>query len=400
MRIKSEIVLRVTCCCAFALGLAACAATSRNIVPLQFEDEVVVAGVRGSSIRFWGDEMPPNSDELVRKRWAQVRTAQTQRVTGGARPTVVMLAISGGGSDGAFGAGLLNGWTARGDRPKFDLVTGISTGALIAPFAFLGPKYDPALKHVFTTSHTNDIATLHAVRGLLGGSSLASNAPLAKIIASYVNEDFLREVAAEHAKGRRLFIGTTNLDAQRPVIWNMGEIASSGSPEALNLFRKVLLSSAAIPGLFPPGMIKVAANGNVYDEMHVDGGTTRQAFLLPPQFNAKRVDSHIGLKPVRRAYIIRNGYVTPERAAVKARTLSIGARSVSTLIKEQGIGDLYELYEFARINGITYNLAYIPKSFNVTSTEGFDPRYMAALYNQGFKLGRARAWKKKPPYLE
>jgi hypothetical protein len=313
---------------------------------------------------------------------------------------VTYLAVSGGGSDGAFGAGLLNGWTARGDRPKFDLVTGISTGALTAPFAFLGPKYDPALKHVFTTSTTNDIAIAQPVRGLLGGSSLASNAPLAKIIASYVNEDFLREVAAEHAKGRRLFIGTTNLDAQRSVVWNMGKIASSGSPEALNLFRKILLSSAAIPGLFPPGMIKVAANGNMYDEMHVDGGTTRQAFLLPPQFNAKRVDSHIGLKPVRRAYIIRNGYVTPERAAVKVRTLSIGARSVSTLIKEQGIGDLYELYEFARSNRISYNLAYIPKSFNVTSTEGFDPKYMTALYNQGFELGRARAWKKKPPYLQ
>ncbi len=383
---------RVALCLALVLGLTACAGVSRNIVPTSFEDEVVVAGIRGSTIRYWGDEIPPNADTLVRKRWAQVRGSQRQRVT--------YLAISAGGSDGAFGAGLLNGWTARGDRPKFDLVTGVSTGALTAPFAFLGPKYDPALKHVFTTSHTNDIAIVQPVRGLLGGSSLASNAPLAKLIAHYVTEEFLREIAAEHRKGRRLWIGTTNLDAQRAVVWNMGEIASSGSPHALDLFRKILLSSAAIPGVFPPGMIKVAANGSVYDEMHVDGGTARQVFLLPPHFNAKQVDSHIGVKPVRRAYIIRNGRVTPEKEAVKARTLSIGARSVSTLMKEQGIGDLYELYEFARVNGIDYNLAYIPESFNVTSAGGFDPTYMTALYNQGFKLGRSRAWKKKPPSFE
>jgi len=385
-------VQRVALCLALVLGLTACAGVSRNIVPTSLEDEVVVAGIRGSTIRYWGDEIPPNADTLVRKRWAQVRGSQRQRVT--------YLAISAGGSDGAFGAGLLNGWTARGDRPKFDLVTGVSTGALTAPFAFLGPKYDPALKHVFTTSHTNDIAIVQPVRGLLGGASLASNAPLAKLIAHYVTEEFLREIAAEHRKGRRLWIGTTNLDAQRAVVWNMGEIASSGSPHALDLFRKILLSSAAIPGVFPPGMIKVAANGSVYDEMHVDGGTARQVFLLPPHFNAKRVDSHIGVKPVRRAYIIRNGRVTPEKEAVKISTLSIGPRSISTLMKEQSIGDLYELYEFARVNGIDYNLAYIPESFNVTSAGGFDPTYMTALYNEGFRLGRSRAWKKKPPSFE
>ena len=383
---------RVVLCLALVLGLTSCAGVSRNIVPTSLQDEVVVAGIRGSTIRYWGDEMPPNADALIRERWSQVRGAQRRRVT--------YLAISAGGSDGAFGAGLLNGWTARGDRPKFDLVTGVSTGALTAPFAFLGPKYDPALKHVFTTSQTNNIAIIQPVRGLLGGSSLASNAPLAKLIAHYVTEEFLREVAAEHRKGRRLWVGTTNLDSQRAVVWNMGEVASSGSPQALDLFRKILLSSAAIPGVFPPGMIKVAANGNVYDEMHVDGGTARQVFMLPPHFSAKQVDSRIGVKPVRRAYIIRNGRVTPEKQAVKVSALSIGPRSISTLMKEQGIGDLYELYELCRVNGINYNLAYIPGSFNATSAGGFDPTYMTALYNEGFRIGRSGAWKKKPPSFE
>ncbi|HET7211618.1 MAG TPA: patatin family protein, partial [Methyloceanibacter sp.] len=162
--------------------------------------------------------------------------------------------------------------------------------------------------------------------------SLASNAPLAKIVAFYVNDAFLQEVAEEHRKGRRLLIGTTNLDAERPVVWDMGQIAVSGRPEALELFRKVLLASAAIPAVFPPGFVKVAADGAVY-EMHVDGGATREVFLIPTQFMAKKADGTLGINPVRRAYIIRNGRVAPEYKAVKAKTLSIAGRAVSSLIK-------------------------------------------------------------------
>jgi predicted acylesterase/phospholipase RssA len=288
-------------------------------------------------------------------------------LAGGRRPNINFLAISGGGSDGAFGAGLIGGWTASGKRPDFDVVTGVSTGALTAPFAFLGPKYDVAMKHVYTQTSTKDVALMRPVRGLLGGDSLASNAPLAKVIAHYVDENFMQEVAAEHNKGRRLLIGTTNLDAERPVVWDMGEIASSGHPESLQLFRTVLLASAAIPAVFPPGFVKVAANGAVYDEMHVDGGATRQVFLMPTQFMAKPIDHSIGLNPVRHAYIIRNGRVTPSYKPVTDKTLSIAGRAVSSLIKSQGVGDLYELYEFTKRNGIEYKLAYIPGDFAGTS---------------------------------
>ncbi len=230
-------------------------------MPSALEGGAQVVGMGPAPIRYWGDQLPPNADAIVKVKWEQVRASRPEMLARGRRPVVNFLALSGGGSDGAFSAGVLGGWTAFGTRPEFDVVTGVSTGALTAPFAFLGPKYDAALKDVFTTSDTQDIAIMRPVRGLIGGDSLASNAPLAKVVAHYVTPKFLAEVAAEHRKGRRLLIGTTNLDAERPVIWDMGAIASSGSAEALELFRTVLLSSAAIPAVFPPGFIKVAADG-------------------------------------------------------------------------------------------------------------------------------------------
>jgi hypothetical protein len=382
-----------------AVVLTGCAAAiARNPVPPTLQGQAEVVGMGEAPIRFWGDQLPPNADALVKEKWAQVRASRPELLAKGRRPVVNFLALSGGGSDGAFGAGILGGWTASGKRPEFDVVTGVSTGALTAPFAFLGPRYDAALKDVFTQSDTRDIAIARPVRGLLIGDSLASNAPLAKVVAHYVTDEFLQEVAAEHRKGRRLLIGTTNLDAERPVIWDMGEIASSGRPEALQLFRTVLLASAAIPAVFPPGFVKVAADGNVYEEMHVDGGATREVFLVPTQFMAKSVDARLGINPIRRAYIIRNGHIAPEFKAVKARTLSIAGRAVSSLIKTQGVGDLYELYVFAKRNGIDYNLAYIPGDFLDTSTAAFDPVYMTKLYDLGYKMAEAGyPWKKVPP---
>jgi len=256
------------------------------------------------------------------------------------------------------------------------------------------------LKQVYTTYSTDQLVKKQPIRGLLGGEGLASNAPLAQVIASYVDADFLQQVAHEHARGRRLLIGTTNLDAQRPVIWDMGKIASSGDPRALELFRNVLLASAAIPGVFPPVYIDVQAEGQIREEMHVDGGTTNQVFLLPTQIRSGAMDAKLGINPVRHLYIIRNGRVAPEFKAVKASTLAIAGRSISTLIKTQGIGDLYQMYEFARQNGIDYNVAYIPGDFPDTSTEAFDPRYMSNLFDLGYKLGKSGTeWKRTPPRL-
>ncbi len=391
---------RVLVCLGLGAALAGCGGGMRSPVPEVYENNAHVADMGPEMIRFWGDELPPHADAYVKKVWAQKRASRSGSYTKDGRPVVNYLAISGGGSDGAYGAGLIGGWTASGKRPKFDVVTGVSTGALTAPFAFLGPKYDKAMKHVYTQTSTKDVAILRPVRGLIGGDALASNAPLAKVIAHYVNDDFLREVAAEHGKGRRLLIGTTNLDAERPVVWDMGEIAASGSPGSLQLFRDVLLASAAIPAVFPPAYVKVAANGAVHDEMHVDGGATRQVFLMPTQFMSKVFDPRSGVKPVRRAYIIRNGRVTPSYKPVKSKTLAIAGRAVSSLIKAQGVGDLYELYEFSQVNNIDYNLAYIPGDFPDTSTSAFDEAYMNRLYELGYQQGgQGYRWHKKPPRL-
>jgi hypothetical protein len=381
-----------------AMLAVGCASLPRDPVPPAYADKALV--LEGTQVRYWGDRALPNVDGLAAEWWAQVKATRPYLLKKGTRPQISFLAVSGGGSDGAFGAGLLVGWTARGNRPAFDIVTGISTGALTAPFAFLGPKYDPALKAVYTTYSTDQLVTKQPIRGLLGGEALASNASLASVIASYVTDDFLKEVAHEHARGRRLLIGTTNLDAQRPVIWDMGKIASSGDPQALELFRNVLLASAAIPGVFPPVDIKVDVEGQPREEMHVDGGTTNQVFLFPTETRMGGVDAKLGIDPVRRLYIIRNGRVTPEFKAVKASTLAIAGRSISTLIKTQGIGDLYQMYELAQRNRVDYNVAYIPGNFSDTSTEAFDPKYMSQLFNLGFKLGKSGTeWKKTPPRL-
>lgn len=376
---------------------------AREAVPQALEDSTHVDGTGSATVRYWGDELPSHSDI---GRFQQQRLAQLRRYrpdlfrASGPRPVLNSLALSGGGPYGAYGAGLLSGWTAAGTRPKFDVVTGVSTGALSAPFAFLGPKYDPALRHVYTTIKTNDVALLRPVQGLLGGTSLSSNAPLAKIIAHYVTPSFLAEVAREHNRGRRLLIGTTNLDAGRPVIWDMGAIATSGDPNALELFRKVLLASAAIPAAFPPSFFNVTADGYRFEEMHVDGGTTRSVFLAPTQMRVKNVDKNFARKPVRRFYVVLNGYVTPRYKAVKANTLDIAGRSVSTLLASQGVGDLYRLYEFCQVNSFSFNLAFIPDDFPDTSKQPFDPVFMTKLFDLGYREARAGYhWYKEPPGL-
>src|SRR5258706_1024192 len=166
------------------------------------------------------------------------------------------LALSGGGADGAYGAGVLNGWSAAGTRPEFSVVSGVSTGALIAPFAFLGPAYDATLREVYTSGIAESLLNTPSIVHALFGSGLFGNTHLRELVARYVGPDMLGAIAAEHAKGRKLLIVTTNLDTQRTVIWDMGRIATIGSPQALDLFRDVLAASASIPVVFPPMLIE------------------------------------------------------------------------------------------------------------------------------------------------
>jgi predicted acylesterase/phospholipase RssA len=371
----------------------------RAAVPVTLVDDAAVSNLE--NIRFWGDSKQKDYAILTEQRIAAIRELYGDKASKVSRNSN-FLTLSGGGSDGAFGAGLLVGWTERGDRPHFDFVTGVSTGAMMAPLAFLGPKYDAQLKEAYTTLTDSDVATSQVFSAVVGASAgLADTTPLKALVAKYMTAEMLQEIASEHRNGRALMISTTNLDAQRAVIWDIGAIAASGSPLSLNLVRQIILASAAIPGAFPPVGIEVTANGKRYQELHVDGGVTRQVFLYPPGFSPKVIDKAIGWKIRRRVFIIRNTKVDPEFAETKDQLILIATRSISTLIKTQGIGDLYQIYTTARRDGVDYNLAYIPSDFAVPAKSAFDKDYMNALFQRGYELGRAGyQWQKEPPGLD
>jgi predicted acylesterase/phospholipase RssA len=313
-------------------------------------------------------------------------------------PPANYLAISGGGEDGAFGAGLLVGWTEAGTRPEFKMVTGVSTGALTAPFAFLGPKYDEELKAVYTTIGDKDVLEERGLLAALFQDALNDNAPLQRLVAKYVTADMLKEIAAEYSKGRLLLIGTTNLDARQPVMWNIGKIAVSGNPKALELVRKILIASSAVPGAFPPMMINVSVNGKQYQEMHVDGGASAQVFVYPPQIKVAEISERADIVRERRAFVIRNSRLDPDWADTKRKTLSIAGRAVSSLIQNQGVGDLYRIYTTTQRDSVDFNLAFVPATFDVPLTKPFDQHYMNELFKVGYELGKTGyKWAKMPP---
>jgi predicted acylesterase/phospholipase RssA len=374
-----------------------CATPSRlPAVPQELRDQAQVHVMTG--IRFWPDEDP---NRFMEEGYASVKREREHLAASGHSgplPPSHILALSGGGDDGAFGAGLLVGWTDAGDRPRFKGVTGISTGALIAPFAFLGPQYDDVLREVYTNVSQEEIFRPRNILAAVFGDGMADTTPLWNLLKRYVNEELLAAIAAEYEKGRLLFIGTTNLDDRVAVIWNMGKIATYRNAEAVGLFQKIMLASASIPGAFPPVLIDVKVDGKPHQEMHVDGGTIQQVFLYPPAFKLGEVAEAKGIERDRKLYVIRNARLDPKWMEVERRTLSIAGRAVSTLIQMQGIGDLDRIYMMTVRDGFDYNLAYIPGTFNVPHKEDFDTEYMRQLFNLGYELAlKGYPWKKFPP---
>jgi predicted acylesterase/phospholipase RssA len=361
--------------------------------------EAMVSGIPGA--RAWADVVPRDINAEVRRIAPNLpRLAQSARRTQDGRPIVEILALSGGGGDGAFGAGLLKGWTERGTRPEFEVVTGVSAGAIIAPFAYLGPRYDDQLEEIWTQYQTNQIVVTQLVPGILGGSALADTSPLQKLIEKYVDGPFLAAVARQYRRGRLLLILTTNLDAQRPVVWNMGEIAASRSANAPELFRKIILASAAIPGALPPVHIDVVSRGQTFEEMHVDGGTTREVFVSPVQAPFRELDKLYPAPPLRRIYIVKNGKIAPEPEVVQAQTIPIATRAIYTLIKAQNLGEIYAIWRRARDGGAEFNFVAVPATFDVKASEFFDPAYQRALFEEGRQLGRGGIpWLKQPPEI-
>jgi len=380
-----------------ALLLSACASVERRTaVPVSERRDATVLGLPNA--RFFADDPAAMSAEQERALLREAKALGVAR--GGVLPTAYTLSLSGGGDNGAFGAGLLVGWTAHGDRPRFKLVTGVSTGALIAPFAFLGRDHDAELTDVYTNIDASKVfETRFAPYAALAQDAMADTSPLYGTISHYVNDAMLAKIAAEYEKGRLLVIQTTDLDAGRPVLWNIGAIAASGHPRAPDLIRHIMLASASIPGAFPPVMFDVEAHGAGYQEMHVDGGAVSQAFLIPPSLNLRAARDRAGF---RRngfvAYIIRNSRLTTEWTDVERLTLPIAKKAVSTLINYNGVGDLYHIYLVTRRSGAAFNLAFLGDDFRAEHREEFAPSYMRALYRFAYdKAAKGYPWDHAPP---
>jgi hypothetical protein len=383
-----------------AAMLGACTSPTREPgVPSELTDRATVLGGL-TNARYLADTQVP---AMTREAYAALDRERAQPgviAAGGRLPPANFLAISGGGDNGAFGAGLLIGWTERGDRPEFKLVTGVSTGALIAPFAFLGSSYDGVLRHIYTEVDQSSIFESRSLLTAVFNESLKDTTPLFGLISHYVDDQMLAAIASEYRKGRLLLIGTTDLDAQRPVIWNIGAIAASGRPGAVELLRKILLASAAIPAAFPPVLIDVEVAGKPYQEMHVDGGAIAQTFLYPPTLTAG-VDLKRGpLARERHAYVIRNGRLDPEWSSTDRRVFSIAQRAVATMIHYSGQNDVFRLQTTTARDGVDFNLAYIGRDFTVEHKDDFDPTFMRALFEYGrSQVRNGTAWKKSSPFL-
>jgi predicted patatin/cPLA2 family phospholipase len=315
-----------------------------------------------------------------------------------------VLCLSGGGSYGAFTAGVLCGWTASGERPgvngrpNFSVVTGISTGALIAPFAFLGPQYDEAIRKFYTTVEDRDIYRLRPVRGLFS-EALADNWPLAELIDRSLTPRMIQEVGEEHRRGRRLYIGTTELESGRFVCWDVGEIAARNGPGDRELIKQILLGSSAIPAFFPPSRIPVTVDGRTFVENHGDGGVSMPIFFRPPNVPpGERTNGNTDLAGVD-LYLIVAGKLYADARPIRERSVRIGARSVSTLAYAQTRTELQRLYLQSVVHGMSYHLAAIPPEFPApTGAADFDPAEMIALFQEGYGLAAAGlAWRSQPP---
>lgn len=386
MRHFTSVYLLLVC----LLLTGGCASIQRSPVPEEAHLDVTVLG--RDDLRFWGDLHGQRNDPST----IMSRATELQSEFAGIMHTEHnYLAISGGGAEGAYGAGLLVGWSDLGTRPEFTMVTGVSTGALTAPFAFLGEEYDDDLKLLYTTLDSSRILMRRSLFSIIRGDSAADNTPLLDLLEEYIDEDMIVDIAREHRRGRRLVIGTTNLDASRPVIWDIGRISDSGHPGAMRLIHQILLASAAIPGVFPPSYIRVeTADGEDYDEMHVDGGTSAQMFLYPTRTDWRKVMGLLDVRGTTTAWVIRNSRVQTEYDPVRPRVATIAVRSVSSLIRTQGMGDAFRIAAVTQRDGVELQMAWIPKNAPLNpGHEFFDSEYMTELFDYGYRRAQdGEAW--------
>jgi hypothetical protein len=379
-----------------AVSLAGCGTLPRNPVPSELTPVASIPGM--PEMRAWAGRPSAAMERDFERSFQQESPADFPRGADGV-VRYPHLALSGGGANGAFGAGFLSGWSATGRRPVFKMVTGVSTGALMAPFAFLGPQYDAAL-HEFYTTTTRDIFAMRSILiSLLRGDSLADTGPLAALIARHVDAEFLRQVADAHNRGRRLYIGTVDLDSQQFVVWNTGLIAASGGPEALDLVRKVMLASAAIPIAFPPVFFEVEADGRRYDEMHVDGAVAATVFLHAGVFRPSLIHERAGRGAAREdIFVIHNGKLSEAPSPTPRSLRGITSRVIEASVRAGVVNDLIRIYAFAQRDQASFHWVTMDEGVDLKGAEVFDPVKMAELYEIGYRTARAGPeWEVRPP---
>lgn len=376
-----------------------CARQERNPIPVELISVAKIPGMDG--IRDFSGSF---SDQLQKDIELSIQQeSKTSFIAKPSGPKVYKsLALSSGGPHGAFGAGFLVGWTAHGSRPDFKLVTGISTGAIIAPFAFLGPEYDPGLENLFTTISTNNLVHFKGLKTLVDFESIGDSSPMLNRMREIVDEKFLAQIAKEHNRGKRLLIGTTNLDAGQLVVWNMGKIANSGHPKALELFHHVILASASIPGVFPPVLFSVEAEGELYDEMHVDGGVKAQFFLTEAltdltQLSDKAFDAVTNA--TKEIYVIRNGKLRADPRPVQRDIFDILKSTTEDMTITAVQDSLYRVYMFAEKKGADFNYIGVPEDYHFIKTKEYaDEAEMIRLFNKGYTMAiDGPEWKKTLP---
>jgi len=311
------------------------------------------------------------------------------------KPT--MLAISGGGAGGAFTVGILSAWSELGTRPRFEVVTGVSTGALIAPFAFLGSEYDDELRQLYLSGETRRLIDIEWKGAGVFSAGLLKGQALRRNVEQNITAGILRRIAAEHRAGRRLLVMTTNLDTQRAVIWNIGAIADSRRPDSLSLVRQILIASASVPGILPPVSIRAVVDRKKIEELHSDGGSSAQFFTLPESLlvtqnnHARGQNLHI--------YVIVNNALIPEFSMSRERALPIIGRAYGILLKSQTKQGLIALYNFGERTGMEIDIASIDQQVPYSVLNPLSVNYMRKVYNIGYdKMMKQRLWAKRPVF--
>jgi hypothetical protein len=370
------------------LALSGCAHL-RHAVPENFVGTAVVVGM--PDIRYYTDK--PDSFSMMRQCLVDSfkEEGESEYLVDGIK-TYPMLIIGGGVSNSAYGIGLLKGWLEKSSRPVFKIVTGYSSGSIIAIATFSGKDYEDRLAKLFMSISTKDVIRQKGILNILFGNSLYSSTLFAKKIDEIMDENLIARIAQEHAKGRRLYVGTTDLDAQGFVIWDMGALASKGGQDAVKLFRKIVLASCSFPATLPPVYFQVEAGGRRYDEMHADGGVVGGIFYID-----QLVDN---LEFRTRVYVLNCCYMSPHSKQVEDNLTAITSRLIEIHTAAKMAGDTYRIYAFAKERDWDYNLAYIPEDFMPNQKEMFDQQEMHRLFKRGYDdAAVGYKWHKTPPGL-